>query len=217
MADPDFYYVGADFLREVLRVMRKVEGMNLRGNIDFNNTPTGISGVVRGGAEASGNESRPEVRRVRVVEANVSTSPPIQLVKNIDPDADDVTGDSFPIRSLCKMATNDDLYVFKPTNRIGGAPTYNSEDVLWRDMRFPGVYDVALTASGGSTAANPADRTYDIKLTGYTTTISSSAQGPTWRPPGRITSDATVGMAYIDADGVPTLRLAYESQTKATC
>jgi hypothetical protein len=218
----DAFLIGRDTLRNMLRVLRKVEGMALRGNVDFTNSPTGISGFVKGAVEGAGADpSPPEIRRVVVAEPNVATAPVLQLVQDIDANGDP-TGDAFPVVSLCKMATDDEFYIFRPASGLIDGPTYTDGDsnviaVVWRDVRMPGLYDVVLTASGGATASNPADRTYDVKLQGYPTTISSSAQSP-YRPyKGRITSDATAGQAYIDSDGVPTLRFAYEGLTAAAC
>jgi hypothetical protein len=61
-ANDDFYYVGGDFLREVLRIMRKVEGFTLRGNVDFTNSPTGISGFVKGPGEGGEGDPTPSLR-----------------------------------------------------------------------------------------------------------------------------------------------------------
>lgn len=165
----------------------------------------------------------PEVRLVKVVEANVATGPVVQLVKEVNPTSGSTEGSRLmPVVSLTKMATDDEFYVFRPGS-IKGQPTYDpgggglANLVRWRDLRQAGVYLVSLTASGGTANSVPMDRTYNIKLYGGATTISAAAQSPAYRPTAGRLDDAAMGEAYIDDDGVPTLLQAYESPAAGDC
>lgn len=58
MPQPESFLIGEDLLRDIMRVLRKVEGMTLRGpHVSFTNGPGGISGFI--GAPENGGEEGP--------------------------------------------------------------------------------------------------------------------------------------------------------------
>jgi hypothetical protein len=190
--------------RRLRDVLRAIGGLPVRWNVGAGNNPG--------------------IRRVIVVEPNVATLPVVQLVKTVEAGSDLGIGDAYPVVSLCRMGTGKIFYVFRPTNGVKSSPTYNpgggapAEPIPWRDCRLPGLYDVNLIPNGGTEAANPADRKYDVQLVDHSTKLNDTPMEPINRfLPGGL-ADAETGTVYIDESGEPTrLRADELAQVSADC
>jgi hypothetical protein len=167
--------------------------------------------------------SPPEIRRVRVVEVNVATSPFVQLVKDIDPTTNESIGTTFPVVSIGKHTSADTFYVLRPANRPTALPTYTAVDedpapILWTELPPPGLRRVILETDGGTAgdASTQASFTYKV-IDPWTLATLATGISPEERPWPRKATAAERGILEITEAGDITLLYAFERASKGSC
>lgn len=96
--------------------------------------------------------------------------------------------------------------------------TSSGKPLIELDHFFAGVFQVAVTQTGGSdgSASTAASYTYTVKTQDSVTTLGTGVAVTGPRPKG-LTNVGTVGLAYYDSSGALKLWSAGETPTTAAC